>query len=172
MQKRIYRSKNDKIIAGICGGLAKYFEVDPAIVRIIFILLFFFKGIGFLVYIIMWIVVPYDPNEVRVFHAHAGKTDYAKSAQENINDEDVEEAQIIDEIDETESRKNAGATASANIKRTDNRYIAGIVLIVLGGLFLLNQIVPSLSMKVLIPVILVIAGIYLLINSRNGGGKQ
>ena len=172
MQKRIYRSKNDKIIAGICGGLAKYFEVDPAIVRIIFILLFFFKGIGFLVYLIMWIVVPYDPNEVRIFHARAGKTGYAKTSQDNIKNEDVEEAQIIDEIDETGINEKNGFETARNTNKPDNRYIAGIVLIVLGGLFLLNQIVPSLSMKILIPIILVIAGIYLLINSYNGGGKQ
>ncbi len=172
MQKRIYRSKNDKIIAGICGGLAKYFEVDPAIVRIIFILLFFFKGIGFLVYLIMWIVVPYDPNEVRIFHAHAGKTGYAKTSQDNIKNEEVEEAQIIDEIDETGSNEKNGSETAKNTNKPDNRYIAGIVLIIIGGLFLLNQILPSLSMKILIPIILVIAGIYLLINSYNGGGKQ
>jgi len=56
---RLYRSENDKILGGVCGGLAAYLRVDPAIVRIIFALITFGGfGSGFLLYIILWIVVP------------------------------------------------------------------------------------------------------------------
>ena len=46
------------MIAGICGGLGKYFSVDPVIVRLVFLLLLFLGGSGFLLYLILWIIVP------------------------------------------------------------------------------------------------------------------
>jgi phage shock protein PspC (stress-responsive transcriptional regulator) len=55
--RRIYRDPDDRMIGGVCGGLAAYLGIDPVIVRILFILFLIF-GIGFLVYIILWIVVP------------------------------------------------------------------------------------------------------------------
>ena len=58
--KKLYRSRKEKIIAGVCGGLAQYFGIDPSIVRIIFILLFFAGGAAFLAYIILWIIVPLE----------------------------------------------------------------------------------------------------------------
>ncbi|MEO6734444.1 MAG: PspC domain-containing protein [Ferruginibacter sp.] len=56
--KRLFRSENDKKIAGVCGGLANYFNLDPTLVRIIFIILFFAGGTGLLTYLIIWIAVP------------------------------------------------------------------------------------------------------------------
>jgi len=57
--RRLYRSENDKILGGVCAGLANYVRLDPAIVRIIFALITFGGfGLGFLLYIILWIVVP------------------------------------------------------------------------------------------------------------------
>ncbi len=56
--RRLYRNPYDKILGGVCSGLAAYFDVDPAVVRLIFALLAFGMGVGFLAYIIAWIVVP------------------------------------------------------------------------------------------------------------------
>ena len=61
--KRLYRSRQHKVIAGVCGGLAEYFEVDVAIMRIIFVLLAFVKGLGIIAYIVAIFVVPYKPEE-------------------------------------------------------------------------------------------------------------
>ena len=55
--KRLYRSKKHKVIAGVCGGIAEYFNIDPVIVSLIFILLLF-SGAGMLVYLIAWIIIP------------------------------------------------------------------------------------------------------------------
>ena len=55
--KRLYRNENDKVLGGVCSGLANYFNIDVVIARIIFVVLFF-SGVGFLTYIIMWIAVP------------------------------------------------------------------------------------------------------------------
>lgn len=56
--KRLYRSTKDKIIAGLCGGIANYFNIDPVIIRLIMVVLFFISGWGILAYIIGWIIVP------------------------------------------------------------------------------------------------------------------
>ena len=63
MQKRIYRSKKESMIAGVCGGLGEYLDIDPVIVRIIFVLLAFAGGAGVIGYIIAWIIIPEAPAE-------------------------------------------------------------------------------------------------------------
>ena len=60
--KKLYRSKTDKMISGVCGGLAQYFGVDATVVRLVFALLVFFGvGSGVLLYIILAIVMPLEP---------------------------------------------------------------------------------------------------------------
>lgn len=58
--KKLYRSRKDRVIAGVCGGIADYFGIDPLAVRLISLILLFFGG-GFLVYIILWIAIPEQP---------------------------------------------------------------------------------------------------------------
>ncbi|MBK7376796.1 MAG: PspC domain-containing protein [Chitinophagaceae bacterium] len=60
--KKLFRNENDKILGGVCGGLANYFNIDVVVVRIIFVILLF-SGIGFLTYIVMWIAVPSSSTE-------------------------------------------------------------------------------------------------------------
>lgn len=60
--KRLYRSRRERIIAGICGGLGEHFGIDPTWVRLIFILFFFLGGSALLIYIILWILVPSAPE--------------------------------------------------------------------------------------------------------------
>lgn len=59
--KKLYRSRRDRMIAGVCGGLADYFQVDPTIIRLLFILFVLLGGSGVLAYLIMWLVVPVEP---------------------------------------------------------------------------------------------------------------
>jgi phage shock protein C len=56
--KRLFKSRTNKIIAGVCGGLAEYFDVDPVIMRVLFVLLAFFGGSGFVLYIACAIIMP------------------------------------------------------------------------------------------------------------------
>jgi phage shock protein PspC (stress-responsive transcriptional regulator) len=62
--KRLYRSVDNKVIGGVCGGLGEYFDVDPNLIRAISVILFFFTP-AMLAYIIMWIVIPQAPNYVK-----------------------------------------------------------------------------------------------------------
>jgi phage shock protein PspC (stress-responsive transcriptional regulator) len=59
--KRIYRSDQDRIIAGICGGLGEHFEIDPVIVRLVWIVLTFFGGSGIVLYLLAWLLIPRRP---------------------------------------------------------------------------------------------------------------
>lgn len=64
MNQRLYRSRDDRIIAGVAGGVADYLRLDPSIVRIVWAILAVFSGgLLFLVYIVMWIVVPEEPYD-------------------------------------------------------------------------------------------------------------
>ena len=60
--KRLFRSKKDRIIGGVCGGLGIYLNVDPVIIRVVTAALFFAGFIGLLGYIIAWIIVPEEPG--------------------------------------------------------------------------------------------------------------
>ena len=57
-KKRLHKSKKNKVIAGVCAGLANYFNIDPVILRIIWLVLVLFFGIGALAYIVLWIIMP------------------------------------------------------------------------------------------------------------------
>ena len=61
-KKRIYRSGKEKVIAGVCGGVAEYFDIDPTIVRLIWVLIALAYGSGILFYLICWIVIPKNPK--------------------------------------------------------------------------------------------------------------
>jgi phage shock protein C len=60
--KRLYRSRTDRKIAGVCGGLGAYFGVDPVIFRIVWVLLILGAGAGLLGYLICWLVIPLEPE--------------------------------------------------------------------------------------------------------------
>ncbi len=61
MQKKLYRSNTDKKLCGVCGGFAEYFDIDPTIIRLIFIFLTLFGGGGLLIYLICALVIPKSP---------------------------------------------------------------------------------------------------------------
>ncbi len=78
--KRVYRSKKERMIAGICGGLAEYFHIDPTLVRLIFVVLLFFlfPPTMIIIYLILWLLIPQRPEE-------------AKAAAEEVIDAEAKE---------------------------------------------------------------------------------
>lgn len=100
---KLYRSETNKVIAGICGGLGEYFDIDPVILRIILVLITIFGGAGLILYFIMWVVIP--------SRSTLGKDseDYIKENVEEIKDK------------------------SQNVVKNGNgRVFGGILLIILG----------------------------------------
>ena len=63
-RRRLYRSKDERMLFGICGGLGTYFDLDPTLVRLLFVLLTLATGIGLIVYLVMAIIMPQDPAGV------------------------------------------------------------------------------------------------------------
>lgn len=61
--KKLYRSRTDKRFAGVCGGIADYFNIDASLVRLITFILIFFTQIGLLFYIAAWLIIPEEPIE-------------------------------------------------------------------------------------------------------------
>lgn len=60
--KRLYRSGKEKVLGGVCGGVAEYFNIDPIIIRLLWILSIFLWGLGIIFYIIAWIIIPKNPK--------------------------------------------------------------------------------------------------------------
>jgi phage shock protein C len=60
---RLYRSRKNRVIAGICGGLGEHFNIDPVIVRVVLVLLALTPVNGILLYIVLWIIIPEAPVE-------------------------------------------------------------------------------------------------------------
>ncbi len=144
MNKRLYRSTKDRMIGGVAAGLAEYFQIDPTIVRVIFVVTLFLGGSGVLAYLILWIVVPEDTK----LQEYYGETDAASQA--NPPDSNTAEPK-----------------ANYNIYRPGDRSgIAGIILIIIGLLFLLDNFLPRFHFGDFWPLILIGIGAGLLLNSK------
>ena len=61
--KRLYRSRKDRVLFGVCGGIAEYFNIDPTIVRLVWVIMTLIYGVGILLYIILALIVPKAPLE-------------------------------------------------------------------------------------------------------------
>jgi phage shock protein C len=59
--RKLYRSKTDRMLAGVCGGLAEFFNTDATLIRVLFVLLTVLGGAGPIIYLAMWIIVPNQP---------------------------------------------------------------------------------------------------------------
>lgn len=130
--KRLTRSRNDKVLFGVCGGVGKYFDIDPVIIRIIFLVLLFTAGVGFLAYIIAIFIIPEDDK------SYFNKR-YTKASDENsisTNNEKMEKGEISNNVPEELSEdKKKSSNRSSEITGT----IIGITLIVFGVLFLMRN---------------------------------
>ncbi len=140
--KQLYRSDTDKVIAGVAGGLAAYFNIDSVIVRIIFILLAVYGGSGIFIYFILWILIPKKSQT----HDDTNKT-------------------IKQNIEEMKQ------TAKNFSHKNDSRQLVGIFLLGFGLLFLLDNfgVIDVGAVWRFWPLLLIISG-YLIL-TRNDRQK-
>lgn len=148
MEKRLYRSYTDKMLGGVCGGLGEYFDIDPVIIRVLFVVAVLFGGGGILAYIILWIVIPQKPFTL------------PKQNQQNSAGSDSETGQ-------TNPSDNSFCNFVIEKRRMNKNSLAGIILIFLGTLFLLDNFVPRFSFHDFWPLILIGIGFALILNARN-----
>jgi len=156
MYKKLYRSVTDKMLGGVCGGLAEYFSIDPVLVRLIFVLAVIFGGSGILAYIILWIIIPQKPFIITPFNTDP------PSGSSQPSDE------------EKKSENTEFNMSSLNINKTQsNRSIyAGAFLILLGGIFLLDNFVPHFHFGDFWPLILIGLGFAIILNARNNNVNE
>lgn len=149
MEKKLYRDENRKVIAGVCAGLSDYFSIDVTIVRLLFVLTLIYHGGGTLAYIVLWIVMP-RRNDV----FNDPTVDYTvKDGNRPFQGFDAD-------------------TFNTKFRVNNNKDVAqigGLVLIVLGVIFLLDQFdfIPYwFNFEQFWPVILVVIGLGLIFKSR------
>lgn len=136
MKEKLYRSRKQKIIAGVAGGLSDYFNIDPVIIRILFVVFSILHGSGILIYIILWIAIPEEPFDVAY----------------NINNQSEPNNTNTNDIPPT---KNSYSP----------RFITGLILVFIGVAFLLNNLIPSFDFSDIFPYILILIGVLLISNS-------
>lgn len=156
--KRFLRSKNDRVFAGVCGGIAEYFSIDPLLIRVLFVVLVFAGGGGVLIYLILWIATPEKPGPY-IPVQNAGATENPQTPPEGSQN--------------TQSTQNSPAQPAAGTtiekpRKPMRGLIGGLVLITLGILFLIAEFVPSVDFGDLWPILLVVIGIGLLLKSVSG----
>ena len=95
-KRRLYRSPDSRVIAGVCGGLGAYFKIDPVILRIIFILLIFVNGVGLMAYIILWIAVPKALTTSQRLEMR-GEEVTVSNIQRSFRDQPLEEEEMTEE---------------------------------------------------------------------------
>jgi len=177
MTKRLYRSGREKMVGGVCGGLAEYFHTDTALVRLIALLAMFAAGVGFLVYLAAWVIIPLNP-------AHADRTGHALKHPE-LGERFDEFAARMSEVGEKvsqaveEAAGKAEGVAGASRERRDSAATGlgsqwygsktgGIILIVLGVLFLADRLLPYwFSFSRMWPVVLIAIGATLIWRGEN-----
>lgn len=154
MRSKLVRSRSDRVIAGVCGGLGHYLGIDPIIIRIFFILLVLGQGAGVLVYIICWLAIP---DESRATDSSMG---------ENIHEGASEIAERAREL-------GGDMRHVASDPNPQVRVWLGVGLVLAGGLFLLNNLnltwLAWFNLSVLWPVLLILGGVVLLARSLSKG---
>jgi len=146
MKEGISRSRQNRVLGGVASGLADYLTIDPIIIRILFVVSVFFGGIGILLYLIMWIVIP----EEKLFSETNTNSFDANNSDDTIN-----------------ANINFETTPKS---KTGGQVIFGIILIFIGMFFLGIEVFSFLNFEDLVPILFVGFGVYLVWNSKNNRG--
>ena len=129
--KRLFRSRTDVMLGGVCGGLAKYLDVDPTVIRLVFVLLLFIGLGGFWIYLVLWLITPVEPSsshtavvEVKTKEVESvpsnAKTEYETNLQVSASKlPEVEKAKIRVAKKSTKSAKPKSGTTGTTTPKTN-----------------------------------------------------
>jgi phage shock protein C len=146
---KLYRSRQEKIIAGVGGGLAKYFNTDPTLVRIGILVLAFLNGLGGLLYIALWVLVPEDPNEVIVVKE---QPDRFKDVAANFEGK-------VQEVAHNLRKRGEGFSHRRNV--------FGLVLVLIGLAILSGHSYGWLfHSEMFWPIVLILLGLFIVLRGR------
>lgn len=181
MGDRLYRSRRDRMLAGVAGGLAEMWDADPALVRIIWALLVIFTGgIALLVYIVMAIVVP---EEDEVYSAQPAPPAAGHPTRSTLAGETPGSMPLADTGDTAEAARAAqDARAEARAARRAARaergggmspgLLFGGFLVLLGVFFLVREYLPQIDFDWFWPLILVLLGLLLVMTAMGRGPRS
>ncbi|MBA7610721.1 hypothetical protein ES703_17933 [subsurface metagenome] len=140
------------MIAGVCGGIAEYFDIDSTLVRLLTVLVVLVGGAGVIAYIIAWIVIPKNPDQI---------SDKAFKEREKVKEKIKKGAKdVIEEVKEHFESEEPSHKSEKN-----RRILGGIIVIAIGLIFLLNSLFPWVGWGRLWPVILIAVGITIMIQA-------
>ncbi len=155
MNKRLYRSSKNTVIGGVCGGIAEYLNTDPTLIRLIWVISALYIGVGVMAYIICLIVIPErktDSFTHRKENEHTGEEIIVSAKMENS---DLKEEEYCQESPDSNQ---------------NSRFLAGTLLICLGGLMLAKKWFYWIDFSKYWPVLLIIAGLMIIV--RATGRKE
>lgn len=151
MNRRLYRSVVDRRIGGVAAGTATYFDIDPSIARVLWLLLAFFSGgVFFVVYLVMWAVVPEDPYPTGAAPAPTAAPPSAEAGNETPA------------AAATDTAPASWPPAARAGSGPGGRVILGAILIVIGAWFLAAEFLPWLNWDLVWPIGLVVIGVLVL----------
>lgn len=143
MTRRLYRSRRNAVIGGVCGGLGEYFDVDPVLVRIIW-LIALFSGVGLIVYFLCWLLIPQRP----------------------LGDNIQEKSQYQDGYYNEDYYRNETG------RQEKTKVLLGTGLIILGSFFLMQRFMPWFDFDLIWPVLLIFCGFYLIYREKDDHDEE
>ena len=170
MEKRLHRNEQDKMIAGVCAGLAEYFDVDVTWIRIAFVIAVIAGASGILAYVILWIAVPARPFIPGTFNQPSGRYNAGYNPESGRYNADYRVYEDKKEPTAYSAYSVPEPPVMVKPKGSNNgRMIAGLLLICFGAFFMLDEfdVIPYwFDFDKLWPLVFIIPGI--LIISRSG----
>jgi phage shock protein C len=154
MPRRLYRSRNDRMLFGVAGGFAEYLDMDPAFVRIIWALLILAGGAGFLLYIVAAIVIPEAP-----YGAPIGAATGAVPGDASTSAADGAPAA------NTTPGQSAWATEPHRHRDGNGALVLGGLLVIIGGWFIARDLPPGLDERFVGPGFLIVVGLVLVLGA-------
>ena len=142
------------MIAGVAGGLANYFDIDPTIVRVLFVVSIFIGGGGIIAYIILWIVVP---EEQFIFQNSGAAASDKKESENSASGTEFQNS----------SFSNSDINNMISKAHSNKKYFLGGILIFLGLLFLLDNFIPHFHFEHYWPLILIALGVGIIMKATN-----
>lgn len=147
MAQKLYRSKSDCMVAGVASGIARYFGLDPTLVRLIWLVSIPFGGYSVFLYLVAWVIVPPEPEGIASSTFEKG---------EHIRQRVVETAKDV------EARLKGSMENHDSVDRPrsekEQRQLLGWILVGLGLLFLSRNLFAWFSLQHFWPILLIVAG--------------
>ena len=170
-RERLYRSREDRVLFGVAGGMADWLDQDPAVIRLLWALFVVFGGVGLILYIIAAIVIPEEPFETPVMtpqyqpttDAGSGMAGAAAPAAAGVAGTAAAPGVAPVAGYAYPSRAERRAARRAARGPSNAGVIFGLILILAGGWFLLRDIVPWFDDRLFWPAILIVVGVLLVV---------